>query len=236
MSLDLTLPRQFSAQTTLYMLFNPNDNPSSDMAAAVVLLDSDAVAQRVVHQLHLPTTPETFSDQYAGNAVTHQILAITVEAPSAADAVARANALDNQFLSFRDQVVEDRDNATIAQLRTSVVFYTNQIATDEHDLASNSSLKDQVHSDEGLVATLNRTIQNDEVITGSIINGTTVVSRATAITHSAFKMFLAYSAFGLIGGLMLGFGVVIVFAAASDRIRPRDVSTNGDADLTWEGA
>ena len=56
MSLHVVIPRKYTAQTELLLFHNPNDDPTRDMATDVQLLQSEAVAQKVINELHLQTT------------------------------------------------------------------------------------------------------------------------------------------------------------------------------------
>ena len=71
------------------------------MATDVALLQSEAVAQQVVNQLHLQTTAQKLTGQYIGVATTDEILQITFNASTSSAAVTDANTLATQFLDFR---------------------------------------------------------------------------------------------------------------------------------------
>lgn len=219
MSLHVVVPRKFQAQSTLYMFHNPADDPTRDMATDVALLESNAVAQKVVDALHLGIPPQKFATQYTGTAATDNILQIAVSAPTAAEAVARATAIDAQFLKFRAQELTAQNNATVNDLQGSITYYDGQIAALQTQNATANA--NAIAQDNATVQILSTAIQNDDVTTKSIIAGSAVESPATAITHSALKVFLADSASGLIAGLGLGLGAIVILAVASDRIRLR---------------
>ena len=74
MSLHAVIPSKYTAQTELLMISNPNDDPTRDMATDVALLESEAVAQKVVSTLGLNTTAQKLTGEYAGVATTDEIL------------------------------------------------------------------------------------------------------------------------------------------------------------------
>jgi capsular polysaccharide biosynthesis protein len=213
MSLHVIVPRKYSATSTIFMTFNPQDDPARDMATSVALLDSDAVAQNVIAQLKLDVTPQKFEEQYSGTAVTDSLLEITVEAPTAADAVKRATVIDSQFLAFRTNML-NRQNTD-----DNAGDYAEIAALQKQSSGATSAV---VLQDQNLIAALDAAIQTNDETNTLIKNGTYVVAQPTAITHSALKVLLADSGSGLVAGLALGLGAIIVLAVASDRIRQRD--------------
>jgi capsular polysaccharide biosynthesis protein len=228
MSLHVVVPRKFQAESSLYMFHNPADDPTRDMATDVALLESNAVAQRVVNVLKLGIPAEKFATQYSGNAVTDNILQITVSAPTAAEAVTRMREIDTQFLDFRTQILTTQNTATVDELQASINTYLSAIASLRTQDASPTtppsivtSNEAQILQDNNTITILSSAIQSDQVTTKSIIAESTVFAGATAITHSALKIFLADSGSGLVGGLAIGLGLIVLLAVVSDRIRLR---------------
>ncbi len=203
MSLHEVIPPKFTAQTTLLLAHNPNDDAANDMATDVALLQSDTVAKEVVTSLRLNISPEKFVGEYAGVAVTDEVLQITMSAPTSAEAVTRANAVADSFLSFRDGVYETQNNGVIKTLTGQLT-----VAQGQGNTAQVNSLEAQIQSDKAIIA--------------SIISGSYVISPGIATTHSKLKVFLADGASGLVAGLGLGLGIVAVWSIVSDRIRQRD--------------
>jgi capsular polysaccharide biosynthesis protein len=213
-SLHAVVPSKYTAQSELLMVSNPNDDPTRDMATDVALLESEAVAQQVVTDLHLDTTAQKLTGEYTGVALTDQVLQITFSAPTSADAVARANAVDNAFLAYRADVLNNQNTAVTKLLQEQANYFNNQAAS-----ATSTPQKQQ---DENQAGTLEQTIQSDNVITDTIIKQSQQISAAAAITHSKTKVFLVDGASGLIAGTGLGLGIIAVSAIVSDRIRRRD--------------
>jgi len=212
-SLPKVIPPKYTAQTTLWMFHNPNDDAANDMANDVALLDSAAVAQQVVNKLGLKTTAQKFAEQYTADAVTTQVLVITVSAPTSSDAVLRAKTVATEFLAFRAQFYTKQTNATVTDLQQQITTLRSQMSG--LPASQRPALQAQIQNYEA-------TIQSDLIINDSVIGQSRVVGAATAGTHSALKTYLADAGSGLIGGLGVGLGVVAVQAIASDRVRQRD--------------
>jgi capsular polysaccharide biosynthesis protein len=214
MSLHVVIPRKYSAQTELLLSHNPADDPTRDMATDVALLQSEAVAQKVISDLHLQTTAEKLTGQYSGVATTDEVLDITFNAPTESEAVTRATVLANEFLSFRKKLFS-------AQNSNVVSIINNQIASLQTQDNSSTITAAQKTQNQTQINTLNQTIQQDDETLFEINGASKVLAGATPIVHSATKVLLVDSASGLIGGLALGLGLLAVLAIASDRIRQR---------------
>jgi len=239
LSLPTLIPAKYSAQSTLLMFHNPADDPSKDMATDVALLESEVVAQKVINDLGLATTAQKLVGEYSGTAITDQVLQISISAPTEADAIDRANVLDNEFLSFRselfqkqNQQIVDSLNNQIKQLNSSITSETNSInglgtpvpnSPEDNLLQTTENVRNQ---NIGQVTTLQQTVQADDLTTTSIIDQSQVESPATAVTESSLKTLVIDGASGLIAGVALGLGVVVLFALTSDRIRQRDEVSN----------
>lgn len=213
-SLHAVIPAKYTAQSELLMVSNPNDDPTRDMATDVALLQSEDVAQDVVNALRLDTTAQKLTGEYSGVALTDQLLQITFSAPTPAEAVARANALDSQFLTFRAGVLNDQNNA-ITNILSSQAEHASKAAA----AAPSQAVKLQ---DESQASALQQTIASDNLTTETIVSGSRVIAHATAITHSKTKVLLVDGASGLVAGLGIGLGIIAVSAIVSDRIRRRD--------------
>jgi capsular polysaccharide biosynthesis protein len=214
-SLHAVIPSKYTAQSELLIVSNPNDDPTRDMATDVALLQSESVAQLVITQLHLDTTAQKLTGDYTGVALTDQILQITFSAPTAADAVTRANALDNAFLNYRKAVLTEQNNAV-----TNTLNQQAKIATSLANLPGTTAPQKQSYLSQ--VNSYNQTIQSNDLTLDQIVGQSQVVAGATAIIHSKTKVFLVDGASGLVAGLGLGLGIIAVAAIVSDRIRRRD--------------
>lgn len=235
MSLHVVIPRKFAAQTELQLFHSPNDDPTRDMATDVALLQSEAVAQKVITQLGLQTTAQKLTGSYSGVATTDEILDITFNASTSSEAVTRANALANDFLAFRTTLFNDQNAAVVDALQTQIKGLQTQVssintqisnlgivATGSPNAPLLQTLNSQKIGDLNQEGTLSQTVQSDDLITTTINAQSKVISSASAIVHSALKVLLVDSASGLVAGLALGLGILALLAIASDKIRRRD--------------
>lgn len=234
LALPVALPAKFAAQSTLLMFHNPADDPSKDMATDVALLESEAVAQKVIQKMGLDVTAQKLTEEYSGTAVTDQILQVTISAPTSDRAVKEANVLVSEFLSFRSHLLENQNNAVVGALQTQITGLQSQIKTltNQANALGNAApgsanydllqtLDNERNQDTAQITTLQQTIQSDDLTTTSIVDQSQPVGGAIAITHSAIKTYLTDAASGLIAGVGIGLGVLTFLALMSDRIRQR---------------
>lgn len=94
-------PAPFQASTSVLLTHPLGDDPVEAMQTDVALAGSRAVADLAVHRLGLTENATSFLGSYTVVPLTDQILQITVKAPTAGDAVRRAESVAFQFLAFR---------------------------------------------------------------------------------------------------------------------------------------
>ena len=108
------LPHPASATTTL-LLVHPNADDPTAMSTDVSLLMTRAVATDVITALRLPnTTPESLHASLTAEALTDQILQLTVTAPDDAAAVTRSGAVVDAFLAFRSEQLRSISQGIVA--------------------------------------------------------------------------------------------------------------------------
>ncbi len=214
-SLHLVIPSKYTAQSTLLMVSNPNDDPTRDMATDVALLESEAVAQKVINDLKLNTSAQKLTGEYSGVALTDEVLQVTFSAPTPSEAVTRVNTLDNEFLAFRAGILTKQSNAVVKNLTELESSFTAKANAPGTPANQKVAYQNEASS-------LSQTIQADTLILTTEVGQSYVAGSGTAITHSTTKVFLADGASGLVAGIALGLGIVAVWAIVSDRIRRRD--------------
>lgn len=235
LSLPVVIPAKYVAQTTLEMFHNPADDPSKDMATDVALLESGAVAEKVINKLGLKVTAQKLTSEYSGNAVTDQVLDVTISAPTESQAIDEANVLANEFLSFRSQLLNKQNDAVVKALQSQITGLgkqNNLLTVEANNLgapAAGTAIYDQLQSLDNernqninQITTLQQTIQTDNLTTTSIIDQSQVIGgSATAVTHSTVKTYLTDAASGLVAGFAIGLGIFTFITLMSDRIRLR---------------
>jgi capsular polysaccharide biosynthesis protein len=226
-------PAPHQASTTILL-------PQDEQAAGAILTDaalaqSRAVAGLAVRKLGLTQSAESFSGTYTVAATTGEVLVITATGPSATEAVRRANALADVFLTFRGSLQVTEQQITVASLDQELSQARDQIHSLSKQISDLSSgpasaanharlgdLQTQLGQANDALATANSGILSAQQQTTLQLKGSKVLDPAAAIPKSRKKPLAVGAAVGLFAGLVLGAGSLTVRAIVSDRLRQRD--------------
>jgi capsular polysaccharide biosynthesis protein len=238
-ALYLKFPPAYHASTEVLVVDGPNADPAVTIQTDASLAQSSTVAQRVVQQLGLKQSVNSFLAAYTVTVVNEQVLLINVGAPSSSDAQARAAAVATAFLRFHAQYARAQQQQLAADLQqqvkqaqqrvNSINAQISQVSAGSTSTAPHGKLatlqtqrQDAVNALAQVRQYATSTLASSRSATSSIVNNSQVLDQATAIPHSKVKGAALYVAGGLFGGLAVGVGLVIVLALMSDRLRRRD--------------
>jgi capsular polysaccharide biosynthesis protein len=238
-ALYVEFPPAYQASTSVLITDNPNQDPMIAIQTDISLAQSRTVAERVVQQLGLKQTVDSFLAAYDVTATTDQVLNITVGAPSSNAAVSRAAAIATQFLKFHGEYAQTQQRQLAVELGQqvsqarqnldSINQQISQVSAEPSSASQKSKLKNlQTQRDDasGSLAQVQQyatsSLASGKTITSSIVNNSQVLNPAAVVEHSRLKEAALYVAGGLVGGLAVGVGFVIVAALMSDRLRRRD--------------
>jgi capsular polysaccharide biosynthesis protein len=206
-ALFVKYPPAYQAETTVLVNDGPNVEPAIAIATDAALVETRTVAGQVVTELHLDQTVSSFLAAVTVTQLTDQLLEITVNAPTAAEATQRTAALAASFLQFHAQYAKTQQTQLESQLNKELA-------------------QAQASSNPAKVDTIENYVFNElgtsRTNTNTIVKGSQVVDPAALVKHSRMKDALLYLAGGLIVGLAVGMGIVIIRALVSDRLRRRD--------------
>lgn len=224
--------RSYSAQATLYLAQAPGSDPAVGMANDLALLQTSAVGQRAADLLGEPSlSPSKLLGKAPGTVESDNVLMIKVAGPTKTEAVRRANALAKALLGFRSDRIQQQTTSSDTALQDEVNSLQQQInqlsATINNPGSSLTSsqlttLVGKQSGDTSEIATLQQTIQQNQLASIAITSGSRVVTAGTLVPASTAKLFGLDGIAGLIGGLVLGVAFVTVQAVVSDRLRRRD--------------
>jgi len=242
------VPPKYQATTSIYFTNNPNMDALSAITTDQTLVSTRPIAMKVMQDLGIGGSVNSFLGSYISTIVTNQVLSITTSAPSSDQAVKRVQDIASEFLAFRTNMLHSQlqqetqtlnGEVTAAQqkldsINKQISKLTSSSSSSSTGSTGNSaeltSLRKQRTSAENSLGILDSTVQNSiaqaAVTTADMVNGTQIVNPATALPHSRFKYLVFYSAGGMFGGLALGMAFVIIRALVSDRLRRRsDIAT-----------
>ena len=239
-ALRLSSPPSYQASTTLYLSVGPEATPGTAIANDQAVVQSRAVAGLALHKLGLQETPESFLASYAATPLTDRVIVITVNAPSSAAAVSRANAVAAAFLQYSASQLEIQQRLLFQSLDQQVAQAKQQITPLDQQISQLSaqpasparqarlnSLRTQrseAIASLGVLAQSNNSQKaSTQETTAAEIKQSQVLDAAVAIPpHSRLKYLVLYAVTGLFAGLMLALAIVIIRALTSERLYRRD--------------
>jgi capsular polysaccharide biosynthesis protein len=232
--LYVSFPPAHHATASVLLVYNPNQDPLVQVQTEASLAQSQAVARQVVQQLKLPQSVSSLQAAYTVTVITDNVLMINVGAPSSASAVQRASALANAYLQYRAQYARLQQQQQFAQLdqqynqaeqRLKVLeAQINQIpdTPTAQQKAELDNLQTQMAAQKQTIQYVNSTKSSTKTYTNSMVTGSFVLDKATALPQSRIKGAGLDVAGGLFGGLAIGMAIVILSALMSRRLRRRD--------------
>ena len=227
-------PPAYQAETSILITNNPDLDAASQMQGNVTLAESYQVAAIAVHKLGLHENATSFAHSYTVAAPTDELLQITANASTASEADRQANALAAAFMQYRARSLDLQEQIDIPPVNQQISAATKQLGNLNQQIQAESgqpksaqrtkklsSLMASQHALDAKLGALKYYVSNYPLVTLSMIKGTAVQDAAAPIPPSRKRIELMTGVAGLVVGLTVGLGIVVVDAAASDRLRRR---------------
>lgn len=221
--------------TTSLLLSPPPNAQQGWIADDQALAQSNTVAGMALRILGLGReSAASFATAYTALPLTDRVLTITLKgAPSSADALRDANAVDTAFLEFQARLLTGQEKLLDAAFEQQISAAGRQLAGIDKQIAAlppsspaRTTLRAQRARASAELATLKTTITTDEAATAaattSAIKNSGVLDPAALVLVHSKRRIAEYVGGGLIGGLVLGLGTVVIGAILSTRLRRRD--------------
>lgn len=235
------VPPPYKATTLVQIEVIPGVLPTDEALTEVALAQSRTVAERAMSMLRLPEDPKSvlsFIGQDTVAASTDQILAFTVKASSADDAVARVKALARAYLRVRASRLDSARRKTVRALDAAIAAQQKKLAALSARIATVqaetpsagqqaqlTSLQATLRQAKPALKALEGAVQDyslhSQLSNKKVERGSWPLDPAVATPRSKLKYPVLYAAGGLIAGLGIGMGWVIVSALVSARPRRR---------------
>lgn len=230
-------PPAYKAETSVLLTYGVNENPASAVYDNQTIAESHTVAQLAMNAIGDHQSLGSFAASYSVAVVTDRVLQITASAPSATLALSKANAVATEFLKFRANQQEAAQSALVQSMenelgpaRQNIASINQQISQTQAAPGSHAqrarlkTLQTQLSQGQLSLSALEEIIAQYKTSSGvlSAVTGSVVLDPAELLAHSKSKITVEYAVYGLFGGLIVGLGIVVVGALASDRLRRRD--------------
>ena len=235
------IPPPYKAMTTVNIALIPGVLPTDEVLTEVALAQSRTVAETAMHRIGLsldPKSVQTFMGHETVVATTDQVIAFTVKASSASDAVARVRALANAYLLVRNLRLDMSRQRAIQALDQQITILQKKITaratkitkvqaepTSAVQQAALAKLQVQQSQAESGLTSLAKAAQgyaqHSQVSNQKVETGSSILDQASAAPRSKIKYPALYAVGGLLAGLAVGMGWVIITALVSTRPRRR---------------
>jgi uncharacterized protein involved in exopolysaccharide biosynthesis len=116
----MAFPAVHDAKATLVLAHQPGEESSKAMATDESLLKTRTLAARVIENLGLTISPDDFLKTVTSEAVSSELLSVTLTASSNAEAVRRLDALTTSYLDFRGQQLSMQSNVYVAGIQERI--------------------------------------------------------------------------------------------------------------------
>ncbi|MFG2475785.1 Wzz/FepE/Etk N-terminal domain-containing protein [Streptomyces fagopyri] len=248
-ALAVLLPEPPTAVTKVLVAHQedqPND-PGTLIRTDVALLQTTRIADKALRSLDSPEKPEDFMRDYTGVGLTNNLLQITVTADNDAEAVARAKALADAFVTDHVRRIQDAANAEskalldqrdrmqveLAQVNKSIGNGSPDSGPKASaDLESLFARRAELTS---RITDFSQRAAEARVGTPQLVAGTQIVDAPRAVRHSLPRTAATNAVIGLVLGLVLGLAVAALGTVVADRpVLRREIAANLGASVIAE--
>ncbi|MER5491542.1 Wzz/FepE/Etk N-terminal domain-containing protein [Streptomyces sp. NPDC002490] len=230
-ALAVLLPPPPSAVTKVLVAHKedqPNDTGTL-IRTDVALLGTTRIAGQALQALGSPEEPEDFMQQYWGTGLTNNLLQIDVTGDSDADAVARAKALADAFVTDHvrrmreaaeaeaEALLDQRDRMRKELAQVNETIGDRPPGSDPKASASTESLFARRAELNSRIADFDQRAAEARTGTPRLVSGTQIVDGPRAVRHSLPKTAVTNAGIGLVLGLALGLALAVVGTVVADR-------------------
>lgn len=241
MALTVLAPAKPTAVTRL-LVVHEQDQPTDGgtlIRTDVALLETTRVAGAALEMLGIAERPEDFLKAYNAAGLTNNVLELTVQGTSDADAVARAQALADAFIADHVRRIQeaaradaqalinqrDQDKAELAELDTAIAAATGEDQpSTPAELASLFARRAEL---DARVQDLTKRAAEAAVGAPRAAAGTQIVDAPRVLPSSPLRTAATNGLVGLVLGLSIGLMLAAVSTVVRDRpVLRRDIAAN----------
>lgn len=243
------LPPPPSAVTTVLVAHEEDqaNDTGTLIRTDVALLGTTRIADKALETLNSPEKSEDFMAEYRGTGLTNNLMQIEVTGDSEAEAVERAGALADAFVSDHVRRMRDAAKAEAAALldqrdrmRAELARVNKEIGDRSPESgpkasASVESLFARRAELDSRIADFDQRAAEARTGTPQLVAGTQIVDAPRAVHHSVPRTALADAAIGLVLGLALGLALTAVGTVVAGRpVLRREIAANLGASVIAE--
>ena len=228
-------PHSYQATASVFLTISPYEDTLTAVANNQAMAATSPVATIALKKLGLKESVSNFLSSYTVASSTARVLTVTGSGPSAEQALLRAGAVANAFLTFRADELQAQQNLVVQSLNQQINQARQRVSSIDGQLSQLSSQSaspaqlDKVRAERTTAANalsnLQQAAATNQTTTAPALTAALKNSQLLSVISSPLakkKILVTYAAIGLIAGLVVGLGIVIVRALISDRLRRRD--------------
>jgi len=230
MAFLVAVPAPRTATTTLRLMHPEGADPDGAIATDISLMTTRTVAERTINALRLTMSPmELMNSVKAVTTGSPEILQVNLSAPTDAEAVRILDQFTKEYLKFRAKQISAQSDIVIEAYKDQVANLQSQARTLSRQIealqASGDTGSDALNSATGQKAQVENTISglqtniDDATLRQqAVVEASEVIDPAAPLEPGGKRRAALVLASGLIGGVAIGFGVVVLRAILSDRL------------------
>lgn len=209
---------------------------SGQMETDVALFETTRIAAAALQRIDAADRPERFLKSYEGEALTSDVLELTVSGSSDRDAVVRARALADTFIADHIQRAEAAATAEAQALLDRRAEAESELAEVEDSIAGGTADPEPADTRRAELAAQIQQLGQQAEVTGTgaprVAAGTQLVESPRAVTESLLATGVMNAAVGIVLGLGAGLGLAAVASVVADRpVLRRDIATHLGASI-----
>ncbi|MEU2422020.1 Wzz/FepE/Etk N-terminal domain-containing protein [Streptomyces sp. NPDC007851] len=236
--------------TTKVLVAHAQDQPNDTgtlIRTDVQLLQTTQIADKALKSLRSTAKPEDFMQDYRGTGLTNNLLEITVTGDSDAQAVARAQALADAFVTDHVQrmrataqaeakaLLDQRDRMRDELAQVNKEIGGQSAGSDPKASATLESLFARRAELNSRIADFDQRAADARTGTPQVVAGTQIVDAPRALRHSLPKAVVTDAVIGFVLGLVIGLALAAVGTVVADRpVLRRDIAANLGASVIAE--
>lgn len=222
------------------LVVHPDDSPTDSgtlMRTDVAVIQTTKIASEALKKLNSTQAPEEFLKDYTGLGLTNNVLQLTVKGKDNAEAVARAQAISDAFIT--EYVA--RNQAAAAAEQKALIDQRNQAQNDLSTIESgiveeeakgrnaNSAQLERLYSRRAeltsKISDYDGRAQEAGIGTPKVAAGTQIVDAPRILPHSLLKTIATDAGIGFALGLLAGLALAAVTSVVKDRpVLRREIS------------
>jgi len=227
MAFLIAVPAPRTATTTLRLIHPEGADPDGAIATDISLMTTRTVAERTIKALGLAMSPmDLMNSVKAETTGSPEILNVNLQAPTDVEAVRILDQFTKEYLKFRAKQMSAQSDILTEAYEDQIATLESQSRTLSKRIETLAASGDSQATDllgqralvDDKIASLGTAIEDARLLQSAVVGASQVIDPAAPLEAGGLRRAALVLASGLIGGVAIGFGVVVLRAILSDRL------------------